>query len=172
MTNIKEIFDNNIAPEPFHEWAYEKTLREILDECTNEDWLLWILSHVLGKDSVEYLSLKGKCAGLTNDFVDDFDMTNAIVTAIGLENASKTIEDWLIAKEKAEIAQKNFSVDAYVIEDPIFTVKSMFSRWIYEDTSMFSGGSLLLEKINPNHNHQLFITNLLNIIKANTQNLT
>lgn len=172
MTNIKEIFINNIAPEPFHEWAYEKTLREILDECQNEDWLLWILSHVLGAESKEYLSLKGKCAGLTNDFVNDYDITNAIVTAIGLGNNTHTLEDWYNAKDKAEIAQKNFSVDAYIIDDPIYTVKSMFSRWIYDDTSMFSGASLLLEKINEHHNHQLFINNLLNIIKANTQNLT
>jgi hypothetical protein len=174
MTNIKDIFINNIAPEQFHDWAYEKTLREILHECDNEHWLLWILSHVLGVESREFISLKGHCAYTINHIIDNMHMTNACLVAISLEDTNISMNDWYVAKNYAELAQKNFSVDAYEVDNPILIVKSMFSRWIYDDNSyaMFSGGSQLLSQLDKMHIHQDCINNILNIIKTKTQNLT
>lgn len=174
MTNIKEIFISNIAAEAFHEWAYEKTLREILDECNQEDWLLWILSHVLGVNSKEFIYLKAQCASLFTDIVDEEDNRQAILAAIEYGTDNGTYENWLEKKENAALRQQNISMDAYVIDNPQLIVKSMLSRWIYDDNTytMFKNGSLIYSYLNPQFNHNLCMADILTIIRSNTQNLT
>ena len=182
MTDIKKIFDEATPPifpsEDFKKWAYDKSLREILDECEREDWLLWMLSKVLGVESRLFVYIKAKLADTIRDVLNSEDLYSAVDAGIayGLEIIPQ--DDYLAKKQISESCQKIISMKALTYGDPEYidyTIQSMAARWTYDDQgySIYRSSIELLNEIDPNY--PIFDTAIkpvmINIIKKNTTHL-
>ena len=182
MTDIKKIFDEAQPPSlpqiEFVEWAYNKTLREILNECDREDWLLWILSKILGTSSTEFIYIKAKLADIIKNIFDNQDIITAIEA--GLLYGSNIIQynEYLEKKEISENHQKQLSIasiNANSSEYLMYAVKSMAARWSYDDQgySMYRLSIKLLNNIDENYPsfEEIIKPLMLDIIRENTTNL-
>lgn len=182
MTDIKKIFDEAmppiLPPEDFKIWAYEKSLREILDTCDREDWLLWLLSKRLGIDSRLFIYIKAKLADIIRDVLNSEELYSAVDAGIlyGLENIS--YEEYLQSRQVSESYQKIVSLNALTYHEPDYiryTIQSMASKWIYDDQgySMYRSAIELLNEVDPNYPIFDITVNpmMLNIIRENTKHL-
>ncbi len=140
MTDVKRLFDEVIEPpypqEGLKSWAYEKTLRQIIDEIDREDWLLWILSKVLGVKSPIFIKIKAECANVIANIIKNTDVLYAIEISIKYGNGECTEQEYENAIEKAAAAQKQISNNAYIhteLQGFDDCIQSMISRWIYDN---------------------------------------
>jgi len=178
MTDVKKIFDDNISPSGFKEWGYNKTLREILDECNNENWLLWILSIVLGVENATFIYIKANCANLISNIINNSSVQNAIDKGIDYGNGVSTYEEYVQARNIAATTQKEYSdlaLETTSSDYLLYCVKSMACRWIYDDEGygIYNGAVELyniIEPSYPDYNNDIKPI-ILDIIKTNTKNL-
>lgn len=178
MTDVKKIFDENVSPIGFKEWGYNKTLREILDECDNESWLLWILSIVLGIEDKLFIYIKAKCVNVIRYTMRNIDILGVIDAGVMYGEDTITYLQYLEKKEKAREAQEYIShLDMNTIGDEYYTycIESMASSWIY-DTGGYLMYKLAIELMNAATSGSTPYIEikplLLTIIKDNTLHLS
>lgn len=178
MTNVKKIFDENISPVGFKEWGYDKSLREILDTCDNESWLLWILSVVLGTNDTLFIYIKSKCANTIRHIIKNQEVLNLIDSGFLLWDNSISYLNYIDIKQKAEKEQTKASELALSTKDNQlylnYCLQSISSRWIH-DNDGYSSFKLSVEldnAINPTSIPYSQIKNeIIYIIKNNTLHL-
>lgn len=182
MTDIKKIFDEAGPPllpqSEFKDWAYDKSLRQILDECEREDWLLWLLSKVLGTEDRLFIYLKAKLADIIRDVLSDTVLLSAIDAGLLYGNGLIVYAAYNEKKEEASNYQKYLSLNAVNSEYPTYlqyTIQSMAARWIYDDQG-YSVYRMAIELLNEvDQTYPIFNVTIqprmIEIIKENTKHL-
>jgi hypothetical protein len=176
MTDVKKIFDENIPPINFKEWGYNKTLREILDTCDREDWLLWLLSKVIDINGRQFIKIKAYCANEIKYLIHTSDVLVCIQAAIEYGNNNISYEEYDEIRENAKIAQKILSEEALSFNEPeyiSYCIQSMASRWIYDrdEYGMYRGSVELHSIVYKSIPFSEILPILLEIIKTNTKDL-
>ena len=107
---LKKLLNDINACSDAIEWAADKTIKEVVDQCHRGDWLLWLAKKV--DIGLQPLTLaKGYCANTVRHLMKDERSIKAIDTAIAYGEGYTTIEE-LKAYAAAAYAA-TYPADAY-----------------------------------------------------------
>ena len=92
MKTFKELLIELEACNEAREWAEDKTIEQVVEQCHRGDWLLWLASRV--NIGLQPLTLaKGHCANTVRHLMKDKRSIKAVDTAIAFGEGKATRED-------------------------------------------------------------------------------
>ena len=93
---MKAILKNLDACEEALLWVGDRTIEEAVNDCTREDWMLW-LAYKLDVDLKALILAKGHCANIFRHLMKDERSIKAVDTAIAFGKGEATIEELMDA---------------------------------------------------------------------------
>jgi hypothetical protein len=92
MKTFKELLENIHACREAREWAADKTIEEVVEQCDRGDWLMW-LAQRLDVEERSFILAKAHCANTVRHLVKDARVLPAIDTAFDYAADKATIDD-------------------------------------------------------------------------------
>jgi hypothetical protein len=89
---MKELLIKLRACEDAREWAGDKTIEEIVEQCHRGDWLLWLAAKI-GIGSKPLTLAKGHCANTVRHLMKDGITRKAVNTAIAFGEGRATVDE-------------------------------------------------------------------------------
>jgi hypothetical protein len=112
---MKELLIKLRACEDAREWAGDKTIEEIVEQCHRGDWLLWLAARI--NIGLQPLTLaKGHCANTIRHLMKDERSRKAVDTAIAFGEGRATIKELNDARAAARAA--SYATVAYAAANP------------------------------------------------------
>jgi len=109
--NIKQYLESVDACSEAVEWAGDRTLEQIIDECPRGDWLLW-LAQKLDVDIRALTLAKGYCANTVRHLMTDERSLAAVDAAIAYGKGEITDEELRAAADAASAAYAAYAASA------------------------------------------------------------
>jgi len=118
MKTFKELLIELEACGPAIEWANDKTIKEVVEECHRGDWLLW-LAHKVDIGLHPLTLAKGHCANTVRHFMEDERSVKSVDVAIAFGEGKATLKE---LKDAADFAYAPTYADdaAYAAADAAY----------------------------------------------------
>jgi hypothetical protein len=111
MKTFQELLIELNACEDAREWACDKTIEQVVQECHQGDWLLWLAKRV-GVELQPLTLAKGHCANTIRHLMTDERSLKAVDTAIDFGEGKATKEELY----KAAAATYTYAAAAYAAD--------------------------------------------------------
>jgi regulator of protease activity HflC (stomatin/prohibitin superfamily) len=103
MKSFQELLIELNACEPARRWAGDKTIEQVVQECHQGDWLLWLAKRV-GVELQPLTLAKGHCANTVRHLMTDERSLKAVDTAIAFGESKATRKELCKAAASAYAA--------------------------------------------------------------------
>ncbi len=117
MKTLKELLIELRACEEALDWADDKTIEKVVEECHRGDWLLW-LAHKLELELKPLTLAKGHCANTVRHLMKDKRSIEAVDAAIAFGEGLATIKELDAASAAAASYVTSYAYAAYAAASP------------------------------------------------------